>query len=60
MTDNTRVNVTIPTESYEKLRVIAFEQRTTIPEIIRQSIDAYIIQAAPKNPQKGIDACLRP
>jgi hypothetical protein len=42
MTDTTRVNVIFKNETYEQLRTLAFEQRTTIPEIIRQATEVHI------------------
>ena len=40
-----RVNVTLTAEVHEQLRVLAFEQRTTIPEVIRQAVEASLKKA---------------
>jgi len=40
----TRINLTVDKATYERLRLLAFEQRTTIPEIIRQAIDKQLAE----------------
>lgn len=45
MADQPRVNVIFPGEMYEELRRIAYEKRTTIPEIIRLYCQEGIIRA---------------
>lgn len=42
MTENTRINLTIDRATHEKLRALAYEQRTTIPELIRQAVEAAL------------------
>jgi len=51
-----RVAVQMDDETYERIRILAFQCRTTIPEIIRRCVDGHLdtIELAVVSEAKGI------
>lgn len=42
MKEKVRINVAVSAATYEKLRQLAYEQRISIPALIRQAVDKHI------------------